>query len=517
MGGQAGTFSLPFSTSPNSQDPTTYKTNIDNDFLVLSRVGCMFMPSQTVPASMRIAVGPGAIYSGGTGITEAGAFTTGTLNGTTTVTVADATGLSGTMMVTSPRFGAIPPGTTATNSGTTVTLSAAAGISASNVPLIFWQRTSVITAPVSNSRIDRVVADATTGAISIITGTPSVTPTPPAFTAGVIPIAQILLTSSTTSISNSMITDERSIGMAGSIADGNKGDITVSGGGLVWSYNANSITGGDMVNQTITATQIANSTITATQIANSTITGGKIASNTIALSQLTTQAANTVVVNATGSTAALTALSLASSSVLGRGSSGDIVGLTAGTGISFGVSSISCTITSPVKAWVNINGGSAANQTATYSRTGTTVTVTLASHGHLVGHRIYNQIDTGTATSGIYTITSVATNTFTYTDTVSGATSGNCTLRRRTMRASSGVHSVAYLATGNYAINWSSLQTDGNYILSGAGSWQVGVTSSFVCTDQIFTPTTAAMQISIKEDSSGTTDSTYVSVGIIGN
>ena len=74
------------------------------------------------------------------------------------------------------------------------------------------QTSSAITAPSgSNKRIDRVVVSASTGTISVITGTPTTgTPTAPAIAAGNIPVAQIgPLTSSTTAIIASLITDER--------------------------------------------------------------------------------------------------------------------------------------------------------------------------------------------------------------------------------------------------------------------------------------------------------------------
>lgn len=72
------------------------------------------------------------------------------------------------------------------------------------------QQTSAgITAPISNPRIDRVVIDGTTGNIDIVTGSEAASPSAPAITAGDIVIAQVLLQTSTTSITNSIITDER--------------------------------------------------------------------------------------------------------------------------------------------------------------------------------------------------------------------------------------------------------------------------------------------------------------------
>jgi hypothetical protein len=83
------------------------------------------------------------------------------------------------------------------------------------------QSTGTITAPVGNPRIDRVVVDATTGAVSVVTGTPAASPTPPAIPAGKIPVAQVLLQTSSSTITNSMITDER---------------VTAAGGSGSWKF-----------------------------------------------------------------------------------------------------------------------------------------------------------------------------------------------------------------------------------------------------------------------------------------
>jgi len=67
---------------------------------------------------------------------------------------------------------------------------------------------------------------------------------------------------------------------------------------------------------------------------------------------------------------------------------------------------------------------------ATYARSGTTVTVTKTSHGipaDMNGSRIYISISTGSCVTGWFTnFTYVDANTFTCTDTSSGTTSGNC-------------------------------------------------------------------------------------------
>ena len=71
------------------------------------------------------------------------------------------------------------------------------------------QTTATIIAPTTDPRIDRVVIDDTTGTVSVITGTEAASPTPPAITAGKLPVAQVALVVSQTQILNADITDER--------------------------------------------------------------------------------------------------------------------------------------------------------------------------------------------------------------------------------------------------------------------------------------------------------------------
>lgn len=68
-----------------------------------------------------------------------------------------------------------------------------------------------------------------------------------------------------------------------------------------------------------------------------------------------------------------------------------------------------------------------ASFTGTYSRTGTTVTVTKTSHGLVVNSQVYLDFTSGVAVDGSYQVTAVTTNTFTVTTTASGTTSGNVT------------------------------------------------------------------------------------------
>ena len=71
------------------------------------------------------------------------------------------------------------------------------------------QATATITAPSANPRIDRVVIDNVTGTVSVIAGSEAASPVAPTITLGRIAVAQVLLQTSSTEITNSMIADER--------------------------------------------------------------------------------------------------------------------------------------------------------------------------------------------------------------------------------------------------------------------------------------------------------------------
>lgn len=198
-------------TNFTTQTGTVYKTSIDANNIVAQRVVDNLAVHQQATANMTVVVEPGHVFDGTT-LTEIGAQTTiTTTSGSKTATVASATGIANGMIVASANTVNNDP---ITISGATVTLTTNA-TATSTVAATFMQVTGTITAPGGNPRIDRIVADRFTGAISVITGTPAGTPVPPAITSGKAPLAQILLQTSSTSITNSMITDERDIASLG--------------------------------------------------------------------------------------------------------------------------------------------------------------------------------------------------------------------------------------------------------------------------------------------------------------
>lgn len=121
----------------------------------------------------------------------------------------------------------------------------------------------------------------------------------------------------------------------------------------------------------------------------------------------------------------------------------------------------------PIKAWVNFDGTSSAAVSGTYVRlaASTTVTITVVGHGHIAGHKVFCDFTSGTGLDGTYEVVSVIDpDTFTITTVASTATSGNVTLPRRTILASSNVNTVVYQNTaGRFVVNFSSAMADANY------------------------------------------------------
>ena len=69
------------------------------------------------------------------------------------------------------------------------------------------------------------------------------------------------------------------------------------------------------------------------------------------------------------------------------------------------------------------------SKSGTWSRTGTTVTVTINNNGLANGQRVFLDVAAGTTMrDGVYTVSNVTTNTFTVTSATSGVASGTVTM-----------------------------------------------------------------------------------------
>ncbi len=106
----------------------------------------------------------------------------------------------------------------------TLRLEAGAIFDGATLTEVAAQDTAVIAAPSTDPRIDRVVIDKVTGAVSVVTGTEAASPTPPAVPAGKVPVAQVALVVGQSEIVNADITDERALGLPGG-AITTRGDV----------------------------------------------------------------------------------------------------------------------------------------------------------------------------------------------------------------------------------------------------------------------------------------------------
>ena len=171
------------------------------------------------------------------------------------------------------------------------------------------------------------------------------------------------------------------------------------------------------------------------------------------------------------------------------------------------------------RAWVNFDGTSS-NLTGTYSRTGTTITVSITSHGLTSGQSVYLDFTTGTGTDGIYIVTVVDANSYTVTDTASGSTSGSVT-QFRYIRASGNVSSITDNGTGIYTVNFLNPMPDINYSVNVNNINNIG--SSFTGAAQLFSepsyaeiaPTVNNFRFNCITSGSANFDPKYVCVSVL--
>ena len=105
---------------------------------------------------------------------------------------------------------------------------------------------------------------------------------------------------------------------------------------------------------------------------------------------------------------------------------------------------------------------------SSYTRSGSTVTVTATAHGLVTGDQVDMTIVTGNGTSGTFTVTVTGVNTFTYTDTSSGTTSGTATMVHEpnyspsTVEIADKLHVALSAALG---AGWTIVNGTGHYIV----------------------------------------------------
>jgi hypothetical protein len=197
------------------------------------------------------------------------------------------------------------------------------------------------------------------------------------------------------------------------------------------------LTAGQMkvATQGITANELASGAVTTNAILDGSITDDKInATAGIALSKLAPEPLPTGITVATANldNNAVTSTKIANGGV----SASKLDGAQTGTAPIFGI-----------RAWANFNAQSNSDFAGTFSRSGTTVTVTVTGHGLIVGNLIFIDFTAGTGTvapDGLYLVASVIdANSFTVTSAASATGTGTATLKRKTIRASGNISCVS--------------------------------------------------------------------------
>ena len=167
------------------------------------------------------------------------------------------------------------------------------------------------------------------------------------------------------------------------------------------------------------------------------------------------------------------------------------------------------------KAWVNFNGVFAPNSGLSYSRTGTTVTVTSATHGLQTGWTVAINPATDTGLTGFALVTVTGTNTFTFQTASTGASTGTLGWAMG-IRSSYNVSSISKFGSGDYGINFATPMADANYSVAGNVGAGVGESATFAAYAwAIGNNTTTAQRIVVRAGVA--VDPAFVTVQIFGN
>lgn len=226
----------------------------------------------------------------------------------------------------------------------------------------------------------------------------------------------------------------------------------------------------------ITSNEMATDAVTANAIASGVITNAKIsATAAISLSKLASEAlpAGITVATANLVDANVTTAKIANAAITAP----KLDGAQTGSAPVFGV-----------RAWANFDTTANADLAGTFSRSGTTVTVTVTGHGLIAGNLIFIDFTVGTGTvapDGLYVVATVTdANNFTVTSAASASGTGTVALRRKEIKSSGNISCISAaapspvippstndtVADGYYVANFSVAMPNANFVVLGTGS-----------------------------------------------
>jgi len=227
----------------------------------------------------------------------------------------------------------------------------------------------------------------------------------------------------------------------------------------------------------ITSNEMGVDSVTANAIADGVIANAKIsATAAISLSKLANEALPTGITVATANLvdANVTTAKIADAAITAP----KLDGAQTGTAPAYAI-----------RSWVNFNGKTAASAdvSGNFSRSGTTITLTVSSHGLIAGNLIFIDFVSGTvAPDGMYVVASVIdANNFTVTSAAAASGSGTAVLKRKSIRGGGNISCVSAAAAnpvipptssispagGYYVVNfWSPMPSGTSYAILGTCS-----------------------------------------------
>lgn len=224
-------------------------------------------------------------------------------------------------------------------------------------------------------------------------------------------------------------------------------------------FSPGAVSGASIATAGVSSDALASGAVTTSKIAASAVSTGSLADGSVSTAKLadgaTTGAkmADNSITSAKYADASVTGAKIANAGVVAS----NLSGAQTGSAPIYGA-----------RAWVNFDATATANLTGTYTQTGTVCTIAVAAHGLRVGHTIYANFTSGTATAGEYVVDGVIdANNFTIAPPAA-TTSGAVDLNFATKTASGNVSSVAHIGVGIFAINFTVDMPSTNYVITGA-------------------------------------------------